>query len=208
MVNAKSKRNDPYIGLLLISVIVVVFVMVGTVVLYRYKFDGGLSGLSIEWSNFGGFIGGIFGPLISLVTLFAVLKTVYMQRELLDAQQHEFKLLMIKQDEEIELARSEANRAKAQAYQTALLNVIANFTSELRIESNENLDAAREARAGSDSILGGVYTEHSYKTKADVLRKKIAALGVLALTLSINEFNNIDEIQSKFVAEMLEILNL
>ncbi|MFK0090685.1 hypothetical protein ACIQUS_25770 [Pseudomonas sp. NPDC090755] len=60
------------------------------VALYRDVFSGGFSGRSSDWGDFGGYIGGVFGPLISFVTLLAVLKTVYLQRELLDAQNKEF----------------------------------------------------------------------------------------------------------------------
>jgi uncharacterized membrane protein len=67
------------------------------VVLYRMVFSGELSVESNDWGNFGGYIGGVFGPLISFVTLLAVLKTVYLQRELLNAQRQEFERMNVLQ---------------------------------------------------------------------------------------------------------------
>jgi hypothetical protein len=115
---------------------------------------------------------------------------------------------MAKQDEQISLARSEASRAKALAYQAALLNVVATFTAEFRHDANENLAAAEQAMVGRISALEGVRADHTYRVKADESRKKIAALTLLALELSVNEFNDINEIRAKFVPEMLNILNL
>lgn len=57
---------------------------------YRLKFGGGLSAEAANWSTFGSYVGGVFGPLFSFLTLLAVLKTVYLQRELLSNQVKEF----------------------------------------------------------------------------------------------------------------------
>jgi hypothetical protein len=208
MTNSEKKIRDPYIGLLLAMVIVVFFLVVGAFVAYRVQFDGGLADKSSEWSNFGSYLGGILGPVVSLATLVAVLKTIYIQRELLTTQQHEFGVLMIKQDEQLMLARSEAGRAKTQAYQAALLNVIAGFAAEFRYDANEKLAAAEKLASSNGKVLDRLLIEQEYRDQADISRKKIAALTILSLDLSVNEFDDIEGLRGKFVPEMLEILGV
>lgn len=188
MTKIESFKKDPSLRYLGFSVVIVCLAMIIAVLLYRHKFGGDLAVSSEEWSNFGGYVGGIFGPLISFVTLLAVLKTVYMQRELLDAQQKEFNLLMDKQDEQLVHAKSEANRTKVQAYQATLLNALATFTVEFKDEASEMLDAAEKVRSSGLKALESVHAVNSYRRRADIAREKVAAFTVLAFELSVNEY--------------------
>lgn len=77
-----------------VSILIVLASVIGVCGFYFYMFNAGLSGDSGKWSDFGGYIGGVMGPLISFVTLLAVLQTVYLQKQLLNTQQAEFKDLM------------------------------------------------------------------------------------------------------------------
>lgn len=209
----KSGPGDRSLNFLVLSIAAVALAMIVAVFLYRSKFGGGLAVTSVEWSNFGGYIGGIFGPLVSFVTLLAVLKTVYMQRELLDLQRNEFKSLMaiqreaaLNQEEQLRHAKSETDRARIQAYQATLLNVVESFRGEFRLDSNEMLAAAERAMSAGSNILEGVREAASYRSRADEARQKVAAFKLLALELSVNEFANIDELKEKFVPRMMQIL--
>ncbi|WP_313629806.1 hypothetical protein [Pseudomonas sp.] len=180
---------------------------------YRLKFSGGLSENSTDWSNFGSYMGGVFGPLVSFVTLLAVLKTVYMQRELLDVQKHEFNQLLklqridsLKQEEQLALAKSEANRAKVLAYQTSILNLIESYSNEFRMDANEMFAAAEKAASGQFSILEGMNAESKYRALCDKSRKTVADLKLLALELSIAEFSDVSEVRDKFAPRLLQIL--
>lgn len=213
MTQNQQSVKDWSLALLLIAVVAVVLAIVLAVGLYRFTFDGGLATTSIEWSNFGGYIGGVFGPLVSFVTLLAVLKTVYMQRELLDVQKHEFNELLKfqqlesrKQDEQLLLAKSEANRSKIQAYQTTVLNLIESFSNEFRLDSSEMFAAAEKASANTLSILQGLNEEAKYRQRCDKAREIVAALKLLALELSIAEFSDVNEVRDKFAPRLLEIL--
>jgi len=201
------------LGWLTLLVVAVVLVMLISIALYRYQFGGALAVKSSEWSNFGSYIGGVLGPLVSLVTLFAVLKTVYMQREMLDTQRAEFEAMIelqrvaaAKQDEQLVQAKSEANRVRVQAYQTTILNTLDKFSAEFRDEANELLAAAEKAKSGGRGILDDISAEASYRQRADELREKVAAFILLSLELSTHEFQSVEEIQSKFVPQMLKIL--
>lgn len=199
-----------YRGLWLLAILVgfLFTSMALTVYLYRQHFGTTLAPTSSEWSNFGSFFGGLFGPLVSIVTLVAVVVTVYMQRELLDAQSDEFNELMIKQDDQLTLARSEANRAKVQAYQATLLNSLATFAAEFRQDASEQLAAAEKVGALDISILAKTMYEADHRGRADDARQKVAAFTILAFELSVAEYSSVDEIKEKFVPEMQRILGL
>jgi len=194
-------------------VVVVVLVMLISIALYRYQFGGVLAVNSSEWSNFGSYIGGVLGPLVSLATLLVVLKTVYMQREMLNTQRVEFETMLDlqrvaagKQDEQLAQAKFEANRVRVQAYQATILNTLDKFSAEFRYDANELLAAAEKATSGASSVLEGVVAEDSYRQRADDSRRKVAAFTLLALELSTHEFQSVEEIQSKFVPQMMKIM--
>lgn len=214
MAHPGRNTQDRYLGFIIFLVFAVIVSVAFAILLYRLKFGGDLAATSTEWSNFGGYIGGVFGPLVSFVTLLAVLKTVYMQRELLETQKNEFTELMslqraaaLKQDEQLLHAKSEANRARVQAYQATILNVVESFSSEFRLESNEKLAAAEKAGSDNSSILSSITVAEMYRSRADEARKKVAAFKVLALELSIREFEDVEEVKAMFVPRMQEILD-
>jgi hypothetical protein len=61
-------------------------VLVGTVALYFSL--GGIAPHNLgEWSNFGTYVGGIAGPLLSFVALIAVARTMHLQRATLELDQ-------------------------------------------------------------------------------------------------------------------------
>lgn len=115
MTGAETLTRDRFISFLLYSVAGVVIAIIIAVCLYRSKFGGELAAASAEWSNFGGYIGGIFGPLVSFVTLLAVLKTVFMQRELLDAQKSEFELMNALQQQTFDSQLNQMTKAASDA---------------------------------------------------------------------------------------------
>jgi hypothetical protein len=215
MTQSQQLAKDRFLSFLLLSVFAVVLAVIVAVGAYRYTFGGTLAVKSVEWANFGGYVGGLFGPLVSFVTLLAVLKTVYMQRELLDVQKHEFTQLLefqrlesLKQDEQLTLAKSEANRAKVHAYQTAVLNLIESYSNEFRLESNEMFAAAERVSAKHLSVLQGVNAVAGYQERGNTARKKVADFKILALELTVTEFSSVDEVREKFAPRLLEILNI
>jgi len=136
-----------------------------------------------------------------------------MQREMLNTQKSEFTAMVelqrvaaLKQDEQLVQAKSEANRARVQAYQATVLNTLDKFGAEFRYDANELLAAAEKATSEGRSILDGIYVEASYRQRADDARKKVTAFTLLALELSTHEFQSVEEIQSKFVPQMLKIM--
>lgn len=86
-------------GLSIFSISVILVALVISIYVYTLAFSGGLSTAPDNWSAFGTYIGGIFGPLISFVTLIAILKTISLQKELLNTQRSEFMQMQALQDQ-------------------------------------------------------------------------------------------------------------
>ncbi|WP_460060104.1 hypothetical protein [Pseudomonas sp. H2_H09] len=85
-----------YVGL------AIIFVLLGSLLYFYFNiFDGDVSRKPDSWSAFGSFFGGVFGPVISLVTLFALLRTIQLQKELLTTQSLEFEALSSLQSEQL-----------------------------------------------------------------------------------------------------------
>ena len=122
---------------------------------YWETFGSQRSSNSSDWSAFGSYFGGVFGPLISFCTLLAVLKTVYLQRELLDEQKDEFRAMNSMQSksiaaqlEQLNLAKVESLQSEVQSYQTSQINLIELFIErQVRIVSNleEQISATKIA---------------------------------------------------------------
>ncbi|WP_308907648.1 hypothetical protein [Pseudomonas canadensis] len=183
---------------------------------YRLKFSGGLSDNSTDWSNFGSYMGGVFGPLVSFVTLLAVLKTVYMQRELLDTQKQEFIALnsqqvssLERQDAQLKISIEESQRSSVQDYLSNQFKLI-----DVLIANQQ-----RQAEAMSEAALKIFELDHGslaqrLKAAEPALADKDKALGNvksligLSVELSVSEFTSAQEILALVGPRLLKILDL
>ncbi|ABY97619.1 hypothetical protein HMH05_24195 [Pseudomonas sp. SbB1] len=138
----KTKSIDWFSTLLIFVVVVSVIVAVA---FYRVSFDAGLSQAPDRWSAFGSYIGGVFGPLISFLTLLAILKTIGLQKELLNTQRTEFEAMQALQVKAIEAQLSQIRSSEAE--------VARRLIEESRINSLQALD----------KYMHGVRSEYSYK---------------------------------------------
>ena len=180
---------------------------------YRLKFGGAFSSEASDWSAFGSYAGGIFGPFISFLTLLAVLKTVYLQRELLDNQAAEFIKLDAhqqsaakKQDLQLEMAKSELELTKAQAYLSTQLQFIEALKDYYRREADGLSEAIK-------LILDkGGYNAKSQEIAEPILKNKKAAeqkmsdLIGLSLELSMLDFSTVTEIRKACSVKILKIM--
>lgn len=180
---------------------------------YRQNFGGVFSPLASDWSAFGGYMGGVLGPLVSFLTLLAVLKTVYLQRELLDAQKAEFSRMydlqaktFESQNEQLKLAEADSRVSRVQSYQATQIKLIEMLIDQqLKLVSEIGGEIIRVRN--SDNLLN---------LKADGLRrmegsrslvqKKADSLVGIALEVSIGEFKDIDEIKTLVRPKLKEIL--
>lgn len=59
----------------------VLVVLVIPILLYAYSFDFSLSKDSDDWADFGSYIGGVYAPILSALTLMVLLTQIYIQFE-------------------------------------------------------------------------------------------------------------------------------
>jgi hypothetical protein len=209
---AKSVVKEGLLSFWFFSVLAIFLCVFFAVFQYRSMFGGGLANTSIEFANFGAYIGGVFGPLVSFVTLLAVLKTVYLQRELLTVQKDEFRSLLVlqgdaalKQDKQILLAKVEAERSKVESYQSTILNLIETFSSQFRREADGMADTIHK-------IISSGTTSQNIKNIEILMERKRLAEGkvhellLLAFEVSVKEYEDIKEIRSVFGPAISKIL--
>jgi hypothetical protein len=182
---------------------------------YRMQFGGGFSAQSGDWSAFGSYIGGILSPLISFLTLGAVLKTVYLQRELLETQKQEFVNLshqqmasLQHQDQLLQLSRGESERALVQNYLANQFKLI-----DVLIAHQQ-----RQAEAMSEAALKIMELEHGslaqrMKAAEPALEAKDKAIDnvknliSLSIELSVSEFKSTKEILAVVGPRLLKVID-
>jgi hypothetical protein len=182
--------------------------------IYRLKFSGGLSANSGDWSNFGGYIGGIFGPLVSFVTLLAVLKTVYLQRELLVTQREEFSSMQALQRETFNSQQDQikwaAETAKQDQHSRALDHLLSMVDRHCVLYENMVSRATQGVQAMANWAFEGrpIKEEHMVRLSEKNKRHKITleSLACLSIDLSMMKFNSIDEMREFYRSEMHKIL--
>lgn len=203
----KSQKGSRFaiIGIASASLVVVVAAVVA-ILEYRSVFGSQLSSISADWSNFGSYIGGVFGPLISFITLIAVMLTVVLQKRLLDEQSAQFVEMNNLQKETFNSQADQISNAERQAADgrlTDLLNSLHSFLA-LKIGSEK---ANLETFKGNISNLTNKFSDmgpsqramfQSNANAANILSGKIDALIQLAEELVITDFPDSSEAKQHF----------
>ncbi|MDX9667946.1 hypothetical protein QMK50_23620 [Pseudomonas sp. P5_152] len=181
--------------------------------IYRSKFNGALSDQSADWSNFGSFMGGMFGPLISFITLLAVLKTVYLQRELMRDQRNQFSIMnklqeatFDAQSEQLKCAAVDAERMKVADLKRTLLSFL-NQRIESETRGLETFKAIIEQICRQDSeitTLQDFSLSHAINS-TDVLSRKIDALLNLGSEIVTEDFNTEETLRGHFKLKFIEV---
>lgn len=194
----------------------IVFVSAFFASYYYWKIFGSqLSSNASDWSAFGSYFGGVFGPLISFCTLLAVLKTVYLQRELLDAQREEFRALnklqsetLTAQSEQLNLGKTESKYAEIQAYQTSQINLLEMFI-EHRRRIVDSLEVHISSTKNSEIPIG-----QKTATLSNLQARKVKAnnaandLLILAFEISVTQFSEVSKIKALLAEKLPGILSL
>lgn len=197
-----------------LSCVCIVIAFCVAVTAYLSKFDGGLSGQSSDWSNFGSYIGGVFGPLVSFITLLAVLKTVYLQRELLDTQRIEFEQMQSNQvkaletqQEQIKNASEQAARETMERARLAILGMIDRYIQ--LVEKKQDRTTEGLARIGDWVSAGNTFATLTQTQKlANInveLRSVILKLIGLSELISLMDYNTVSEMRSYYEVEIAKI---
>ncbi|PIF47817.1 hypothetical protein CLU80_0037 [Pseudomonas sp. 29] len=185
-----KKNNKSQFGFLINVGLAVIFLLLFSL-LYFYStiFDGDVSRRAESWSAFGSFFGGVFGPVISLVTLFALLRTIQLQKELLVTQSTEFEALSSLQSEQL-------SETKLSDYKTHQLQLLHQQTAMLeQMQDRYNREAERVF----------LHTTEFNGTKAAALQNmdkaiadseyKISMLIKLSIKVSLTTYQTIEQIR-------------
>ena len=180
---------------------------------YRLQFGGGFSTVSGDWSGFGSYMGGVLGPMISFLTLGAVLKTVYLQRELLETQKQEFINLsqqqmesLQRQDQQLHLTREESERALVQNYLANQFKLIDILLANQQRQAEAMSDAALKiVELDSGSLADRIKAaEPALKEKEKAINNSKNLIS-LSIELSVSEFKSTKEILAVVGPRLLKI---
>ena len=162
--------------------------------LYRSQFDGGFSTVSGRWSEFGSYIGGVLGPVVSFCTLIAVVRTVYLQRELLAVQKSEFSELSSQQQGQLALAREEMESARTASYKEVQLRLVEMLIDRTRRQAEIIQTHIRMHLDNTPIFRPGEYLNNLSK-KHESLVEQEGQLQLVMVELSVKDFLSIDEVR-------------
>lgn len=204
---ALAKSNRLINGSLIIGLSLLGVGFVISVGLYVNTFNGGLSSQSGDWSALGSFFGGVFGPIVSVVTLIALLKTLKLQHQTLMSQKADSERVISLQKQSYEaqaeqllLAKGELKSAKIADFKNSVIRVF-----EQRITYYQNSQADALSRINTLSALGETPEIIEAMSKmTDIMagyKKELSKLLKASLKLAVKDFNSIEEVKD-YVASL------
>ncbi len=219
MTDRKNKFVAVIVSFWFLSLMAIFISLAVAITLYRSKFGGILSPNSTDWSNFGSYVGGVFGPLVSFVTLLAVLKTVYMQRELLDNQAEEFVRMNTLQQQTFDAslhqmtgAAADARKLQVSAAQDTAIKVIDQHLSiiDRALSSNNELTYKLVDRhdvpktPASQKLLNEMFEKALIDKKSALV--KIQKLADLSTLIGVSDYRTTDQVRKVLLTHLDEIL--
>jgi hypothetical protein len=180
--------------------------------LYVWKFHSGISSKAEVWSAFGSFFGGVFSPLISGVTLVALVKTISLQHHMMVAQKRDANSVIRMQAEslknqmdQLEIAKVQMEGSRVSDFRNSLIRTLeqrvtyyqtAQADALTRISTLKQLDEGPEVYL---SITELARLMPKYKEEVTKLLK-------LSLKLSVMEFATVEALRAYVAAEVTMVL--
>lgn len=189
-VNSKLLERSLTIGLSCIGAFLIL-----SVGAYLSVFHDGLSRAPDNWSAFDSFFGGIFGPVVSLVTLFAILITIDLQKRLLSNQAQEFESLSALQRLTHQAQVDQVSFTKLSDYKSHQLQLIDQLLNMFKkMQDRYNIEAER-VKASSELLR--MKQNHLMHMDAAIqdMENVTAKLIQLSMEVSLREFDSIEAIK-------------
>ena len=187
-------------GLAVVSIVTVVL-------LYVYKFSGGLSSSSSHWSEFGSYFGGVLGPLISFFTLITVFVTVLLQREMIKLQQDTF----VSQINQAKSLASEAQQGRIDSRKSMILSVIDRMVAG-NIRDSESLSMARRETIKVLNLTTNFEALTDIRRDLEAISKRIEevenrklSLDRVFYDLSMKNYATIEKLQEDYESRMSDV---
>ncbi|BAN53662.1 MULTISPECIES: hypothetical protein [Pseudomonas] len=184
----KPKLQEKWGALLTVGLVSLLVTLLIILSLYLIVFNDGLSVSAYKWSAFGSYFGGVLGPVVSLVTLFAVMRTIGLQ---LEQSEH--------------FVRDGAQQ-RVEAYKTCQLKLL-----DQQINMNERM-IDRYNQEGLRLLELSKATNVSQREHLLVLDRaiqecesRVGKLLKLSLVVSVYEFGSTQEVRAKMESELTAI---
>jgi len=209
----------------LILLITIPAIIAGLPVFYYLDtFPGDFSVVQAHWGSFGSYFGGIVSPILSLLSLFAVVLTVTLQKKLLDAQRSDFSALNKLQiesnkqlGEQITIQFEQSERDSFDRKKSELLNIIQSRIEQFILSEKLKIRAA-ECEISITETDGKVRKLSTNEIDMSILKIKTELLAALTkIHVETNAHHNVsikvsgykrsyeNNIESYFYEEMTKI---
>jgi len=185
------------VGLVLIFSLLVI-----AVVVYLSIFNNGLSKAPDNWSAFGSFFGGVFGPVISLVTLFAILKTIDLQKQLLSTQRKEFDDLSKLQRESNEAQVEQTGVSKLSDYKSHQLQLLDQQISMFERMHDRYGKEVEQIKLTQDFLNMNAAHLRGLNSSLQETDKAASDLVRLSIEISLCDFESVEQLRNR-VSERL-----
>ncbi|MDD2054222.1 hypothetical protein NPS46_16860 [Pseudomonas putida] len=216
--DADLKKDRVEVLALEILALIAVIACAIAVCMYALNIGGSLSSKSSDWSDFGGYIGGVLGPLISFLTLLAILITIRLQRKMLLLQEKEFDAIYRLQVDTFNSQKQQAldiSNSAEDARRADRKNSLLKSIERLNSSTVRDIQKLEATRALSMASLKFLKTHQELdqagegisklSSRIEELEKRKLSLESLMLEFSLDELSSIDQMQSKFHARIIDI---
>ena len=173
---------------------------------YLSIFNNGLAAAPDNWSAFGAFFGGVFGPAVSLVTLFAIQITIDIQRELLLSQKREFDLIRVQQSLAHQVQVEQADFSKLSEYKSHQLQLLDQQINMFeRMLDRYETEGQRIFELGRQSGVPRTEKLAVLDRNINEVDAQVGRLIQLSVEVSLAEFKSIQEISARMKEELQDI---
>ena len=216
--SARSQKGRAEVVGLILLVFVAVMAFAIVILLYRWKIGESFSSVPNDWSIFGTYVGGVLGPLISFLTLIAILITITLQRKLLLLQESEFAALYKLQVDTFDSQRQQVLQISNDAERSRQADVKNSFLKSIerldfntirdiqRLESSRanSMEALKHCKNNSevDEVSRGITLLSSRIDELEVRKLKLDAF---MLDLTLTEYATTADLQERFHSEIQTI---
>jgi len=140
----------------LVWILVVASAVIATVfILYFDNFKGNLSSSNSDWGTFGDFIGGTLNPILSILSLIALLLTIVLQSKELESTRMELERSASAQESTEKILNEQSKTFARQQFESTFFSLLDQHNKAL-----ENLTSPLAGRRGSklDQVSGSVFS--------------------------------------------------
>lgn len=171
---------------------------------YVVNFSGGISSSTTRWSEFGGYLSGVLLPVISFLTLAAILRTIYLQREMIKLQDQTFRSQIAQAD----LLATDAMQSRLDYRKSVLMGIIDKVGGAITNEINSTQKGCYEAIKVMNSMTDTAQVQNlsdgvqKLQRQIENLDSMRLALQRLMFSLSMKTYSSIDELDKEFRERM------